>query len=102
MRCRLIDVSEDGAAVLIGGKAKVGLPVKVQFTLAKKPIVLCGTVKGLTFNQKRNQSVLHIQAVPPSNRMRNTILSYVYNIFGERNDDIKKNSQRKPTSRPKI
>jgi c-di-GMP-binding flagellar brake protein YcgR len=101
LRCRLLDISEDGAAVLIGGKAKVGMPVKVQFTLNKITLILCGIVKGLTFNQKRNQSVLHLQAVPPSNRMRNTILSYVYNIFGERNDDMKKNVRRKPAPPPK-
>lgn len=89
LRCRMIDVSEDGAAVLIGGKAKVGLPVKVQFSLTKKPLILNGTVKGLTFNQKRNQSVLHIQALPPSPPIKNSILAYVYNIFGEREDEKK-------------
>jgi len=90
LRCRLVDISEDGAAVLIGGKAKVGLPVKMQFRLIKKPVVMCGVVKGMTFSQKKNQSILHIQAVPPSAKTKAEILSYVYNIFGERNEDLKK------------
>ncbi len=90
LRCRMMDVSEDGAALLIGGKAKVGLPVKAQFNLSKNPLVINGTVKGLTFNQKRNQSILHIQALPPSPPIKNSILAYVYNIFNEREDEKKR------------
>jgi c-di-GMP-binding flagellar brake protein YcgR len=93
LKSRLVDISEDGAALLIGGKAKVGLPIKLQFALAKTPVVMCGIVKGIGFDQKKNQSVLHIQALAPSAKMKNHILSYVYNIFGERepvNPQVKK------------
>jgi len=84
LRARLVDVSEDGCAVLIGGKAKVGLPVKAQFDLSGNTIVMSGVVKGVSYNQKKNRSTLHIQAVPPSIPMKNQILSFVYNIFNER------------------
>jgi len=84
LRCRLIDVSEDGAAALVGGRAKVGLAVKLQFLLTSNTIVMCGVVKGVTYNQKKNQSVLHIQAVPLSLRERNKMLSFDYKIFQER------------------
>ena len=47
LRCRLIDVSEDGAAALVGGRAKVGLAVKLQFALTTSMIVMCGVVKGV-------------------------------------------------------
>lgn len=80
-RCKMVDISEDGAAVLVGGKAKPGIPVKVQTTLNGNDVVLNGTVKGVTFKQKKNVSILHIQARPPSTRMRNTILTFVYSIF---------------------
>ncbi len=90
LRCRLLDISEDGAAVLIGGRAKVGLPIKIQFELSKEPIVMCGIVKGVNFDEKRNRSVLHIEAVPPSAPIRNKILTYVYNLFGERDSKQKK------------
>jgi c-di-GMP-binding flagellar brake protein YcgR len=90
LRCRLVDVSEDGAALLIGGRAKVGLPVKFQFHLAEEAIVMSGVVRGANFNEKRNRSLLHVQARTPSVRMRNAIRSYVYNIFGERSQDVKK------------
>ena len=80
----MIDISEDGAAVLVGGKAKVGLPVKLQFNLSDTAIVMIGIVKGMSVKQKKNQSVLHIEASPVSTDIKNQILSYVYNLFGER------------------
>ena len=84
LRCRLIDVSEGGAALLIGGKARVGIAVKLQFSLPPYKIRMCGTVRGVNFNPKKNQSILHIQAAPLHPVIRNQLLSYVYNIFGER------------------
>jgi c-di-GMP-binding flagellar brake protein YcgR len=84
LRCRIVDLSEGGAAILIGGKAKVGLPIKLQFSIAESTIVVSGVVKGANFDPKKNRSVLHIQAVPPSAVMRNRILIYVYNLFAER------------------
>ena len=84
LRSRLLDLSEDGAAVLVGGKAKVGLPVKLQFTLSDTAVVMIGIVKGMSVKQQKNQSVLHIEASPVSTDIKNRILSYVYNLFGER------------------
>jgi c-di-GMP-binding flagellar brake protein YcgR len=84
LRCRLADVSEGGAAVLIGGKARVGLPIKVQFAVGESMVVMCGVVKGMNFDTKKNRSLLHMQASPPSAVTRNRILVYVYNLFGER------------------
>jgi c-di-GMP-binding flagellar brake protein YcgR len=84
LRCRLVDLSEGGAALLIGGKARVGLPVKVQFTIVDSVIVMHGVVKGLNFDQNKNRSLIHLQATAPSVTMRNKILTYVYNLFGER------------------
>jgi c-di-GMP-binding flagellar brake protein YcgR len=84
LRCRVVDLSEGGCAVLIGGKAKVGLPLKLQFTIGDSPVVVCGVVKGMNYDEKKTRSTLHIQAVPPSPSTRNRILMYVYNLFGER------------------
>ncbi len=80
-RCRTVDISEDGMAVIVGGKAKPGIPVKLQVEVLGRYIVMCGTVKGVTHKQKNNVSILHIQAVYPSTIMRNNILMYVYGIF---------------------
>jgi c-di-GMP-binding flagellar brake protein YcgR len=84
LRCRVVDISEGGAAILIGGKARVGLPIKVQYTIGDSPVVMSGVVKGITFDQKKNRSLLHMQASVSSVSMRNRILTYVYNLFGER------------------
>jgi len=69
---------------MIGGRAKAGLPVKLQFTLGENQIVVSGVVKGVNFDQTRNRSLLHLQASPSSATVRNRILAYVYNLFGER------------------
>jgi c-di-GMP-binding flagellar brake protein YcgR len=87
LRCRLVDISEDGAALLIGGKARLGLPVKFQFNLFDNTIVMNGIVKGVNFDTRKNRSILHLQALPLSNYMKNLILIYVYNIFGDRDDE---------------
>ena len=48
-------------------------------------MVMSGVIKGVTFKQSKNVSILHIQAVPPSGPMKNLILTYVYGIFREPN-----------------
>jgi hypothetical protein len=48
---------------------------------------MSGLVKGVSFDQKKNLSLLHMQAVPPGTRTRNYILTYVYNIFGEQKQE---------------
>jgi c-di-GMP-binding flagellar brake protein YcgR len=87
LRSRLIDMSEDGAAILIGGRAKVGIIIKVQFLLGDSSIIMSGVVRNINFDQKKNRSILHLQAQPLSLLMQNRVLEYVYNIFGEREED---------------
>ena len=83
-KCKMVDISEDGAAVLIGGRAKPGLPMKIETEIGEEQIVLSGVVKGVTFKQNKNVSILHIQASPPSPVMKNRILTYVYGIFKDK------------------
>jgi c-di-GMP-binding flagellar brake protein YcgR len=80
LRCVMQDLSEDGFSVLIGGKGRLGMTVKVQFFLGERQIVMSGTVKSLDYDQDTNRTVLHVEAVTPSQRTRNAIRSYVYNI----------------------
>ncbi len=87
MKCIVQDLSEDGAALIIGGKAKVGLAVKVQVYVGDDQIVISGTVRGADYNAGKNQSQLHIEAVPPSPRMSNLIRSHVYNNKSGEQDD---------------
>ncbi|MFW5694642.1 MAG: PilZ domain-containing protein [Alkalispirochaeta sp.] len=80
-RAKLIDLSEDGAAVVIGGRAKAGVPVKIQAKLNGEFVVLSGIIKSVTFRQKNNVSILHLEAKPPSLAMRIRILTFVYELF---------------------
>ncbi|MFW5995548.1 MAG: flagellar brake protein, partial [Spirochaetia bacterium] len=99
-RCRMVDISEDGAAIMVGGKAKPGLPVKLQTQINGKNIVLSGTVKGVTYRSKPHVSILHIEAQEPSKVIRNTILTYVYNIFRDETGDSPK-AVRKGSAAPR-
>lgn len=83
LRCLLKDVSEDGFAVLIGGRAAPGLLLKVQFTLGERQVVMSGTARSVDYDSEKNRSILHIEAVPPSARTRNAIRSYVYSSRAE-------------------
>lgn len=78
LRSLVQDLSEDGAAVAIGGKGVPGLQVKLQFGLDERSVVMSGTVRSVDFDAEANRSVLHVQAVMPSPRMRNAIRSFVY------------------------
>ncbi len=89
-RARLVDLSEDGCALLVGGKAKVGLAMKIQFSVVDTTVNMSGIIKGITYDEKKNRSVLHLQAVPISDRFRNSILTYVYDIFEERKEKLSK------------
>lgn len=82
-RCKLIDLSEDGAAVAIGGRAKAGVPVKLQATLGGEVIIVSGTVKSVNFKEKNRASILHIEATRPSDAMRIKILTWVYGLFSD-------------------
>jgi c-di-GMP-binding flagellar brake protein YcgR len=83
LKALIQDLSEDGVAVAIGGKAKLGLLVKIQFALGERNIVMSGTVRSIDYDVENNRSVLHLEAVTPSPRTRNAIRSYVYNVRAE-------------------
>ncbi len=101
LRCKILDLSEDGSAILIGGKAKLGLPIKMQFEISDHTVVMNGVVKGVNFDEAKNRSILHIQSLPLSKRVRNIILAYVYNIFGERDDEQSKKPEVGVSAPPK-
>ncbi|HUW71129.1 MAG TPA: flagellar brake protein [bacterium] len=83
LKCVIQDLSEDGVSVLIGGRAKVGLLVKAQFYVGDDQIVMSGTVRAAEYDVSKNQSLMHVEAVQPSPRMRNLIRSHVYNVGPE-------------------
>lgn len=89
LRSRLVDLSEDGFALQIGGRAKPGLIVKAQFSVGARQVVMSGTVRSVDFDRATNQSTIHVQAVSPSPRTRNALRSFVYgNNAGKDNSRI--------------
>ncbi len=83
IKCLIEDLSEDGALIRIGGKGVEGMPVKLQFKLGDKTIVMSGAVRSVEFNQKMNQSRLHFQASGVDELTRQIVSMYVYSVIPE-------------------
>jgi c-di-GMP-binding flagellar brake protein YcgR len=88
LKCIVEDLSDTGCAVAIGGKAAVGLRVKVQFILSNAPIDISGIVRSVEFNEEQNRSLLHLEADPMSIETRNHILGEVFGMLPEEDDDL--------------
>ena len=80
MRCIVEDLSEDGCAITVGGKAASGLKIKVQFPVGGETVAFSGTVKSVDHDEAANRSLLHIEAIPMSISTRNRILSEVFGV----------------------
>ena len=97
LRCLLKDLSEDGAALMIGGRGEKNMALKFQFPLFGKTAVMRGVVRTVDYDRGKNLSLLHIQAVEPDEESRYLILSFVYDIFrGEK----KKGPAAEPVEEP--
>lgn len=81
MKCLIEDLSEDGAMIIIGGKAINGLHIKLQFVIHDIVIVMPGIIRAVEFNEETNQSRIHLESIELNQRMRNAILTFVYNVL---------------------
>jgi PilZ domain len=81
LRCVVQDVSEDGAAILIGGKGQINMCCKLQMDLFGRIAILRGIVRTIDYDKNKNISVLHIQAEEPDEQSRYLILAFVYDIY---------------------
>ncbi|MDC7219692.1 MAG: PilZ domain-containing protein [Spirochaetales bacterium] len=78
--CVITDVSEDGAAVRVGGRGKKGMALKLQFKIRENLIVVNGVVKSVNYNYDKDQSILHIELMPLEESAKFAVLSYVYDV----------------------
>jgi hypothetical protein len=78
--CLIVDISEDGAAIQIGGRGRKNLPFKLQFKIREEYVVVAGLVKRLRYDASEDLSTLHVEFVPQSESTRMIINSYVYDI----------------------
>ena len=83
MKCLIEDLSEDGAMVLIGGKAAKGMQIKLQYMVHDVLIVMAGHIRAVEYNQETNQSRIHFESGELNPRMRNAVLTFVYNVLPE-------------------
>ena len=88
LKCLLEDISEDGALIKIGGKGVSNLRIKLQFTIGESFIVMSGLVRGVEYDEEKNQSKLHFECTYIDTPMKNAILSYVYNVIPDEEKEI--------------
>jgi c-di-GMP-binding flagellar brake protein YcgR len=88
LKCIVEDLSDSGCALTIGGKAAVGLRIKVQFILNNMPICISGTVRSMDFNEENSRSLLHMEADPMALETRNHILGEVFGMLPEEDEDL--------------
>lgn len=80
LSCLMVDLSEDGAALKIGGRGKKNQAFKLQFKLRDEIIVVSGVVKRVQYKNKEDESTLHVEFLPPPENIRMILLSYVFDI----------------------
>ncbi|MDR0442889.1 MAG: PilZ domain-containing protein [Treponema sp.] len=87
VNCMLEDISETGCAFSVKGQASSGLRLKVQFALDRIPICMLGTVRSVDFREETGLSLVHMEADPLPQRMRNHVLGEVFHMLPEDDDD---------------
>lgn len=87
-KCLILDISESGAMIKIGGKGVENIQIKLQFTIQKMIIVMFGIVRTVEYNEQENLSILHFECTHIEQTMRNEILSFVYNTLPENEKEI--------------
>jgi len=75
---QLKNISEGGAAFLVNGKVQPGLPLKMEFKLDNKNIVLCGLVKDSSYNQSNNISYVRVKVVDPPFEMLSILRPFLF------------------------
>ncbi|WP_010253233.1 PilZ domain-containing protein [Treponema primitia] len=80
LKCIVEDLSDTGCSVTIGGKANKGMRVKLQFVLDKKASSMSGTVRSVEYNDETNRSLLHIEADPLKQELKNSIFGEVFGM----------------------
>jgi c-di-GMP-binding flagellar brake protein YcgR len=88
LKCMLEDISETGALIRIGGEGLKDMEIKLQFQLNDSLVIMAGLVRNVKYDAKLNQSLLHFEATLINPSMKNTILSYVYNVLPQEEKDV--------------
>lgn len=87
-KCLLMDISESGALIKIGGKGRENIKIKLQFSIRSKLIIMLGIVRKVEYNQEKNMSYLHFECTNIEQSMKNEILAFVYNMLPESEKEV--------------
>lgn len=87
-RCIILDLSESGALIKIGGKGIQDIKIKLQFQLNNKLILMFGIVRTVQYHADKNQSLLHFECTHIEQNMKNEILSFVYNTIPDSEKEV--------------
>lgn len=88
IKCIVKNISEDGAMIYVKGRAEKGVNMKLQFKIHGKPVVMCGYIVRFIYDEKANTSKVHFNCTRITEQNRNNILSFVYDIAGNKDSDI--------------
>ncbi|WP_428768929.1 PilZ domain-containing protein [Treponema sp. HNW] len=86
LKCVLEDISEGGALIRIGGKAKQKMLIKLQFQLEGKTVIMYGISKSFEYDEAYNESYIHFQCLETTPWFKNIILGYVYKTLPDETD----------------
>ena len=77
-RCRMVDISEDGAALIVGGRVKAGVHLRIETRIDGHPVIIAGTVCSAAYNEKKHFTVLHIAGEVTDLVTKNRVRAYVF------------------------
>ncbi len=83
MKCILKNLSCKGAMILIGGKAFVGMKIKIQFVIQGELIAMAGIARGVHYNASKNRSIINFDCTSMDPKMKNDVLAFIYNALPE-------------------
>ena len=85
---KIIDLSEGGCCMLAGRLLKKNSRLKLEFDLTpQKRVVAIGVAIGVSKTGDERVQKIHIMFVRMGAQSRHNVLLYVYNIFGEREEE---------------
>lgn len=87
-RCLVEDVSESGALIRVGGKAMPRTKLRLSFSINNELITMFGIVHSVEYNASINQSRLHFECDKLDQKVKNTVLSFVYSTLPQREKEM--------------
>lgn len=89
VKCIVKDISEDGAQILVKGRAVAGMRAKLQFELNQTKVVMFVKTIRFVYSNSQHLSKVHLFCEKISDESRNAILSYVYRITATDSNESK-------------